>query len=102
MLRIKAVLIVRRNATRDYLDFVAMSDLMGLDATLAALTDFDRLYPQQNGQSAKQQLQIQLANPLPYDLDETNLREYKCLKPEYQDWRDVAEKCRAIANRLWE
>lgn len=102
MLRIKAVLIVRRNATRDYLDFVAMSDLMGLDATLAALTDFDRLYPQQNGQSAKQQLQIQLANPLPYDLDETNLHEYKCLKPEYQDWRDVAEKCRAIANRLWE
>ena len=102
MLRIKAVLIVRRNATRDYLDFVAMSNLMGLDATLAALTDFDRLYPQQNGQSAKQQLQIQLANPLPYDLDETNLREYKCLKPEYQDWRDVAEKCRAIANRLWE
>ena len=102
MLRIKAVLIVRRNATRDYLDFVAMSDLMGLDATLAALTDFDRLYPQQNGQSAKQQLQIQLANPLPYDLDETNLREYKCLKPAYQDWHDVAEKCRAIANRLWE
>lgn len=102
MLRIKAVLIVRRNATRDYLDFVAMSDLMGLDATLAALTDFDRLYPQQNEQSAKQQLQIQLANPLPYDLDETNLHEYKCLKPEYQDWRDVAEKCRAIANRLWE
>jgi len=102
MLRIKAVLIVRRNATRDYLDFVAMSDLMGVVATLAALTDFDRLYPQQNGQSAKQQLQIQLANPLPYDLDETNLREYKNLKPEYQDWRDVAEKCRAIANRLWE
>ena len=101
MLRIKAVLIVKRNATRDYLDFVAMSDLIGHAAPLEALKDFDGFYPQPNGQSARQQLQIQLANPLPYDLDETNLREYKKLKAEYQDWTVVAEKCREIANKLW-
>ena len=101
MLRIKAVLIVRRNATRDYLDFVALSDLIGREAVLSALSGFDRYYPQDNGQSALQQLQIQLANPLPYDLDSTNLREYKKLKPEYQDWSAVAEKCRALANILW-
>ena len=101
MLRIKAVLIVRRNATRDYLDFVALSDLIGREAVLSALSGFDRYYPQDNGQSALQQLQIQLANPLPYDLDSTNLREYKKLKPEYQDWSAVAEKCRALANVLW-
>ena len=101
MLRIKAVLIVKRNATRDYLDFVALSDLLGREATLSALESFDRLYPQANGQSARQQLQVQLANPLPYDLDDTDLRQYKKLKPEYQDWLAVAEKCRAIANVLW-
>ena len=101
MLRIKAVLIVKRNATRDYLDFIALSELLGTESTLAALEPFDRLYPQPNGQSPRQQLQIQLANPLPYDLDETNLREYKRLKSEYQDWAIVAEKCRALANRLW-
>lgn len=101
MLRIKAVLIVRRNATRDYLDFVALSDLIGREAVLSALSGFDRYYPQDNGQSALQQLQIQLANPLPYDLDSTNLREYKKLKPEYQDWSAVAGKCRALANVLW-
>ena len=101
MLRIKAVLIVKRNATRDYLDFVAMSDLIGKQATLAALEDFDGYYPQPNGQSARQQLQIQLANPMPYDLDETNLREYKKLRPEYQDWAAVAEKCRELASNLW-
>lgn len=101
MLRIKAVLIVKRNATRDYLDFVALSELIGRDATLLALESFDRLYPQANGQSVRQQLQVQLANPLPYDLEETNLREYKKLKPEYQDWSVVAEKCREIANVLW-
>lgn len=101
MLRIKAVLIVKRNATRDYLDFVAMAELIGLEASIKALAKFDDLYPQPNGQSAKQQLQIQLSNPMPYDLDETNLREYKKLKAEYQDWDVVAEKCRAIANLLW-
>jgi len=101
MLRIKAVLIVKRNATRDYLDFVAMSELIGQDATVSALESFDRLYPQPNGQSARQQLQVQLANPLPYDLDETNLAEYKRLKLEYQDWTVVVAKCRRIANTLW-
>lgn len=101
MLRIKAVLIVKRNATRDYLDFVAMSELIGREATLSALERFDGLYPQPNGQSARQQLQVQLANPMPYDLDETSLAEYKKLKPEYQDWSVVAAKCREIANTLW-
>ena len=101
MLRIKAVLIVKRNATRDYLDFVAMADLLGRQAALDALKDFDGLYPQPNGQSVRQQLQIQLANPMPYDLDETNLREYKKLRPEYQDWSVVAEKCRMFASDLW-
>ena len=101
MLRIKAVLIVKRNATRDYLDFVALADLLGRQAALDALQEFDGLYPQPNGQSARQQLQIQLANPMPYDLDETNLREYKKLSPEYQDWSVVAEKCRDFASGLW-
>ena len=101
MLRIKAVLIVKRNATRDYLDFVALADLLGRQTALDALKDFDGLYPQPNGQSVRQQLQIQLANPLPYDLDETNLREYKKLSPEYQDWSVVAEKCREFASNLW-
>ena len=101
ILRIKAVLIVKRNATRDYLDFVAMSELIGREATVSALERFDVLYPQPNGQSARQQLQVQLANPMPYDLDETNLAEYKKLKPEYQDWSVVSAKCREIANTLW-
>jgi hypothetical protein len=75
MLRIKAVLILRRNATRDYLDFVALADHIGEDRLVVALDSFDRLYPQPNGESALQQLQIQLAQPLPYDLDALELAE---------------------------
>lgn len=40
-----------------------------------------------------QQLQIQLANPLPYDLEELDLSEYKNLDPHWQDWRAVQAAC---------
>jgi hypothetical protein len=97
MLRIKAVLILKRNATRDYLDFVALAARLGPDRTFAALVTLDELYPQPNGESALQQLQVQLARPLPYDLDEMNLAEYRRLDPKWHDWRRVTEACAEIA-----
>jgi hypothetical protein len=89
ILRIKSVLILKRNATRDYVDFVALAHHIGEDKTIAALRQLDRFYPQPHGESVLQQLQIQLANPLPYDLEETKLAEYKHLDPKWHDWRAV-------------
>jgi len=89
ILRIKAFLILRRNATRDYLDFVALADHMGQDAMVEALRSFDALYPQDNGESPLQQLQAQLANPMPHDLDGVNLSEYKNLAARWRDWEAV-------------
>ncbi len=97
MLRIKTVLILKRNATRDYLDFVALAGRIGPDGVFAALANLDGLYPQQSGESALQQLQVQLARPLPYDLDETNLAEYRRLDPAWHDWQSVSQRCAAIA-----
>ena len=97
MLRIKGVLILKRNATRDYLDFCALADALGDEGVLRALAPFDRLYPQPNGQSAIQQLQVQLAAPLPFDLDDTDLSQYKHLVPRWQDWNRVREFCGKIA-----
>jgi hypothetical protein len=93
MLRIKGVLILVRNATRDYLDFVALADHLGNEAMIEALKSFDRLYPQPNQESALQQLQIQLSNPLPYDLEELNLAEYKNLDARWRDWQVVKATC---------
>ena len=93
ILRIKGVLILRRNTTRDYLDFAALADRMGAESASRALSDFDQLYPQANGESNLQQLQAQLANPLPYDLEETELREYKNLAPQWHDWNTVKAVC---------
>ena len=64
ILRIKGVLILKRNATRDYLDFVALADHLGDTAMAQALKPFDALYIQSNGESPLQQLQIQLASAL--------------------------------------
>jgi hypothetical protein len=101
ILRIKAVLILKRNATRDYLDFVALTDHLGKAQAVAALQNLDQLYPQPNGESAVQQLQIQLANLLPYDLDSVTLSEYKNLKPQWQAWSNVQAACADIATTLF-
>lgn len=102
MLRIKGVLILKRNATRDYLDFVALGEHLGEEETVVALRDFDRLYSQDNGESPLQQLQVQLANPLPYDLDETNLREYKHLASGLHDWEVVKRRCADAAASIFD
>ncbi len=100
ILRIKGVLILKRNATRDYLDFVALADAMDDAAIVAALRNLDELYPQPGGQSALQQLQIQLAKPRPYDLEETRLDEYKNLVPKWHDWSTVDAAAARIADLL--
>jgi hypothetical protein len=102
ILRIKGVLILKRNATRDYLDFVALASSMQPPAISAALSVFDHLYPQTNGQSALQQLHIQLAQPMPYDLEETQLSEYKNLNPQWHDWASVKTVCSQVATGLFD
>lgn len=102
LLRIKAVLILQRNATRDYLDFAALAERMGRDDVVSAFVSFDRLYPQPSGESALQQLVVQLANPMPYDLEETDLTEYRRLHPKWQDWNRVKELCAAVAGDLFQ
>jgi hypothetical protein len=101
MLRIKGVLILKRNATRDYLDFAALADRLGPDAVRAALADFDALYPQPSSESALQQLQVQLANPMPFDLEQLDLTEYRRLHPDWQDWDRVKNVCARIATDLF-
>lgn len=102
ILRIKAVLILKRNATRDYLDFVALADYIGEEKVVDALRSFDDLYPQPNEESALQQLQIQLAQPLPFDLEELNLDEYKNLAQRWRSWQNVKASCADVATLIFD
>lgn len=105
MLRIKGYLIVRRNATRDFIDFVALFDYLGVKRAQEALSSLDRLYPQESGNSIAQQLAIQLSEPAPWDLSQTDLSRYKGLKEPYADWEEVKRRAlmagqKVILNRL--
>lgn len=102
ILRIKGVLILKRNATRDYLDFVALAARMGDERVARALQSLDTLYRQDNGESPLQQLQVQLANAVPYDLEETALSEYKNLAPKWHDWATVKATCAHIATVIFD
>jgi len=101
LLRIKGVLILKRNATRDYLDFAALAERIGPGRVTQALASLDQLYPQTSGESALQQLQVQLSNPIPYDLADTDLSEYRKLHPKWHDWNRVKEVCANIAMDLF-
>lgn len=100
MLRIKAWLIVRRNATRDYLDVAALSDRLGDEAAVQTLSKMDVLYPQASGESVLQQVMKQLVAPAPYDLDQVSLHEYRALLPRWQAWDAVQAQCVKLAMRL--
>lgn len=102
ILRIKGVLILKRNATRDYLDFVALADHLGDERVALALQSFDRLYRQSSGESPLQQLQVQLASPQPYDLEEAELPEYKSLNPRWHNWHTVAAACAHLATTIFD
>ena len=101
ILRIKGVLILKRNATRDYLDFAALADSFlssgGQQTLREALSSFDALYPQPNDESVLQQLLVQLGQPMPCDLERLDLSEYKQLHPKWQDWEAVAGVCLGCA-----
>lgn len=100
MLRIKAWLILTRNAARDYIDFAALSDKLGIGGGVHALALLDTLYPQRTGESALQQVMKQLSEPTPYDLDATDLTEYRNLQVRWRDWQIIRNQCQAISVAL--
>lgn len=97
LLRIKAILVLKRNATRDYLDTAALVDHLGRSKVVNALQRFNVLYPQINGESALQQMEVQLVSPLPFNLEATELPKYKNLDPKWHRWECVVEACRKCA-----
>lgn len=102
MTRLKAWMVLVRNATRDYLDLVALADRVGHEAAQVLLS-IDDFYADQRGPDGMRiaaQLARQLAEPLPYDLSEVDLRHYRSLQARWQDWTTVADACRALSVAL--
>ena len=100
MLRIKAWLIVTRNATRDYIDFAAISRILGDQKVVDALEKFDRYYQdvyRGSEVAPLNQLARQLAEPKPYDLDEIDIADYKGIAPPLDRWENISEVCTRVS-----
>lgn len=105
MLRIKAWLIVFRNATRDYIDFAAIFHILGEDDAIEALKKFDELYMdvyRGNEVSPLNQLIKQLAEPKPYDLDDIDIDSYKGVVPPLNRWKNICTICNQASALLSE
>lgn len=102
-LRVKAFLVVQRNVVRDYLDVVALTDHLGLDAAVETLSDIDAYYVDRSGESGSvlTSLVISLADPQPRDTEVIDeLPRYKGLEERYHRWDDVVKTCQSLALRL--
>ena len=103
ILRIKAWLVVRRNATRDSIDVVALADRLGVRRAARVLVGMDEYYEDQigpGGLRVSTQVAKQLAEPAPYDLSQVDLPRYRKLASRWRDWANVVKAARALASRM--
>ncbi len=99
-LRVKAYLVVQRNAVRDYLDVVALADVLGSDESVGILRDIDDYYDDRSGEhgSVLTALVLRLADPQPSDPAVTaQLPRYRGLAKRWHDWSTVVRECRDLA-----
>jgi len=99
-LRVKAYLIVQRNAVRDYLDVVALAEHLGRAEAIAILGGIDDYYSDRSNEqgSVLTALVLRLALPEPRDVDVTReLPRYKGLAERWHDWAAVVTVCEELA-----
>ena len=102
-LRVKAYLVVQRNAVRDYLDVVALADHLGGEQAVAILAAIDDYYDDRSGErgSVLTALILRLALPEPRDVEVTReLPRYKGLAEQWHTWAAVVAACEQLALRL--
>jgi hypothetical protein len=98
--RVKAWLCLIRNATRDYLDFVALADRLGAEEASEVVLGMDEYYADQVGAGGLRvatQVAKQLAEPRPDDLSDVDLASYRQLDRRWHDWGAVADACKRVA-----
>lgn len=93
-------MIISRNATRDYIDFAALAEHMGMEAATHALSDLNAYYSDLiRGEKASAVVQLvrQLAEPAPGDLDKIELRQYKGTSLPFDSWAHIVDICEKVS-----
>lgn len=101
MLRVKAYLVVQRNVVRDYLDVVALAEVV--DDAPGVLAGIDAYYADRSDRpdSVLTALIQRLSEPNPRDQEVTReLGAYKGLDPRWHKWTAVTAACEALADAI--
>ncbi|MCY7346983.1 MAG: hypothetical protein LH614_12280 [Pyrinomonadaceae bacterium] len=93
LIGMKAYLAYSRNATRDYLDFAALSECAAEQEVLDSLSKLDERYGELQTASVGLEVAKALTEAKPYDLDEVDLSEYKMLAADWRNWNKIEEIC---------
>ena len=93
LLCMKAFLAYRRNATRDYLDFAALSTCAPEKDVIASLLKLDERYGEIQTVSVGLEVAKVLSAAAPFDLNEAELQHYKGLAEKWQKWGATRSIC---------
>lgn len=96
----KAYLAYVRNATRDYLDFAALSQCASERAVLDSLLALDPRYGELQTASVALEVAKALSACFPFDLEPAELAHYKALDPKWHSWEATQTICRHLGGRL--
>lgn len=100
LIAMKAFLAYSRNATRDYLDFAALTTCTEDETVIESLLGLDQAYGQLQTASIVLEVAKVLSAPAPADLGTTDLSRYKALSVEWQDWSKTDSICRRFGALL--
>lgn len=102
LIGMKAYLAYSRNATRDYLDFAALSEYMTEREVLDSLLKLDERYGDLQITSVGLEVAKALTEAAPFDLDAIDLSKYKTLAADWQSWGKIEETCNRFGGLLGE
>lgn len=102
LIGMKAYLTYSRNATRDFLDFAALSECVSEQEVLDSLLKLDFRYGELQTASVALEVAKALSEAAPFDLDEVDLRNYKTLSEEWRYWSKIETICNRFGVLLGE
>jgi hypothetical protein len=100
MIGMKAYLAYSRRATRDFVDFAALASCTDEWEVLKSLALSDTRYGELQTDSVGLEIAKALAEPEPFDFDSVDLREYKGVRPPWDEWSHVESICKSYGTML--
>ncbi len=102
MIGMKAFLLYRRNALRDFLDFAALAECTTETEVISSLMKLDERYGELQTNSLRLEVSRSLVNPEPVDLEGTDISHYRSLSSEWHGWNRTVDICKKFGFLLGE